>query len=74
MGQSGIQRRVNLLINPVACMLERKSSLRVMIENKKEKSTVVLELLVGSCSWLLWLMEDCKPVRCKCKILKKRLV
>ena len=63
----GIQRRVNLLINLVACMLERKSSLKVMIENKKVKSTVVLELLVGSYSRLLWLMEDCKLVRCKCK-------
>ena len=49
----GIQRRGNLSINLVACMLERSSSLKVMIENKKEKSTVVLELLVGSCSWLL---------------------
>ena len=63
----GIQRRGNLSINLVACMLERKSSLKVMIENKLEKSTVVLELLVGSCSWLLWMMEDCKLVRCKCK-------
>ena len=63
----GIQRRLNLSINLVACMLERASSLKVMIENKKEKSTAVLELLVDSCSWLLWLMEDCKLVRCKCK-------
>ena len=62
----GIQSKVSWWINPVACKLERRSSLKVMIEYRMEMSTEVL-VLSAACNWLLSLMVDCKLVRCKCK-------